>query len=159
MQKKMTIRTALVAALFMLCVALGAQFQAVALAQGATAPPSDPSAEAKRLLGQMDRAKLATIRDTKARADFLAGYDALKAVADNTSKTREKVLLAKFHRATLKLKADVPPKAGVTFNDCDAQMKRCLEQGTPPEYCQLSDDGCAFMALISIYFPEGAPEP
>jgi type II secretory pathway component PulJ len=115
--------------------------------------------QAKRMLAQMDRTKLTRIEDAKLRAELLEGYDALKAVAENTSQARETVLLAKVHRVALKLKAkaEEPKTAFVSLNECNKRLSDCLELGTPPNICGLNDDMCIMFAWISTLFPPGAP--
>jgi hypothetical protein len=121
-------------------------------AQGAK-PELETATLAKETLAKLDRAKIQTIRDAKTRTDLLAGYDAIKAVADNTSQTREHVLLARVHTVALKLKNDTPgPSADHSVDGC---AKAPCRVGT--QLCQLTFDMCIEMVRFEHYFPPGAP--
>ena len=156
MQKLSKTQPALIAILVMLCAALTVPFHAVSAAHS-TRPQLESATIAKRLIGQMDRAKIERIKDKDARAELLRGFDALKAVADNTQQTREKILLARVHSSALKLKAQTQT-AGIKLSDCENKMSTCSEMGTPPNLCQLNLDGCIMMARQSAYFPPGGPD-
>lgn len=159
MQKLSKIRMTLMAVLVMLVAAMTGQLHAVASAQAGAPAPLESATRAKSILDQIDKAKIDRITDAGIRADIKSAYNALKAVADNTARTSEKVLLARTHTAALKLKAkaDSQKTYSVTLNDCYATSDKCHEMGTPPEYCDLNFDGCVMMAWISALFPPGAP--
>lgn len=159
MQKLSNIRMALLAGLMMLVAAMTGQLHVVASAQAGAPAPLESATRAKSILDQIDRAKIDRIKDAGIRADMKSAYNALKAVADNTSRTSEKVLLARTHTIALKLKAKAEPPntSSVTLNDCYATSDKCHEMGTPPEYCDLNFDGCVMLAWFSALFPPGAP--
>ena len=100
MQKLSSIKPALLATLIVFVTAVAGQFQA-ANAQGA-APPLASAIKAREVLAQIDRARIDRIPDAAVRAQLRRGYDALQAVARNTSRTSEKVLLARVHNIALK---------------------------------------------------------
>jgi hypothetical protein len=143
---------ALIPIFFMLVTTLAGQFYAVN-AQTA-APALESATRAREILAQMDRAKIGRIKEPTARADLIRGYDALTAVAKNTSRTSEKVLLARVHTIALKLKDKDPQPAGINFADCQNKLDTCLG---PPNLCQITWDGCIMMVRIAADFPPGAP--
>lgn len=159
MRKISKLQPALIAVFVMLGAVLVGQIHAARAAQGAAAAPLASATEAKRLLAQIDKAKIDKITDRNIRAEMQSGYAALKAVADNTARTSEKVLLARVHTAALKLKrrGEETKPAGFSLNECNSRLEDCNELGAPPELCQLGDDGCIMMAWIATLFPPGPP--
>jgi hypothetical protein len=150
MQRKWKIGSALMA-IMVVGATFAARFQTTR-AQGAQLQLQSATM-ARATLDKLDRAKMETIRDAKVRADLLAGYDALKAVAENTSQTREHVLLARVHTVALKLKHNSPdPAAEKSVDGC---AKAPCKLGT--QLCQLTFDMCIEMVRWEHYFPPGAP--
>jgi hypothetical protein len=140
------------ALMFFMLVAASGQFYA-ARAQTA-APLLESATRAQEILAQMDREQIGRIKEPRARADLIRGYDALTAVAKNTSRTSEKVLLARVHTVALKLKNTDPQPAGINFADCQNKLDDCkLGQ----KLCQIGWDGCIMMVRIAADFPPGAP--
>jgi hypothetical protein len=154
MRRISKIERTLVALFVMLAGALAVQLHGASAAQGGAAPELE-TAIAKRTLARLDRAKIQTIRNATDRADLLAGYDALKAIADNTSQARETVLLAKFHRAALKIKNN-GQTAGGSVDECDDKFGGGCKLGQ--KLCQLNFDMCIEMIRFEAYFPEGGPD-
>ncbi len=156
MQRISKTQLAFIAILFMLCAAMTGQLQAVAATQGA-APQMETATAAQGILAQLDRAKIQTIRNATDRADLLAEYDALKAVAGNTSQARETILLAKLHRATLKLKGNGQQQASIgSVDECGHKYGSGCPLGS--KMCQVNMDGCIAMIRFHAYFPSGGPD-
>jgi Tfp pilus assembly protein PilV len=116
------------------------------------------SAQAKRTIDQVERARIEKVRDVKfrtVRADMLKAYDAIKAIADNKSTTRTAGLLANLKRLTIKLKGEASA-AGFSLNDCNKKLEDCKILGGG-DLCELSDEMCIFMAIQMSWLPPAIP--
>jgi len=112
---------------------------ALLMAQGTTVEARSYSAEAKKTVDGIDSSKIGGIKNAALRAQMRRAFDAVKALADNQSKSRERTLVAAVHREALKLKA----KAGGTRGmDCEHRLQVCHDLEAPPEWCQFSYDNC-----------------
>lgn len=117
------------------------------------------STQAKRTLAEIDERSFANIKDARKRSAAQRSYNALKAVADNTSKAREAALIASFSRTVGNLRATPPPKQ--TFEQCDKQYETCIElckeTGGNCDLCRLGNEGCYLIKWAAFYAHENLP--
>ncbi len=84
--------------------------------------------EAKKTLARLGSPNFAKIKDTRKRDAMQNSYNAIKALADNSSAGRESALFASLDRATKTLKALPRPKKTKSFEqDCDNRYSTCME--------------------------------
>jgi hypothetical protein len=142
-------------ALLVLFVALvGAQGPAASgLGALQTAPARKAELEsattAKRALAELGARDFARVKDARMRAAGLRAVAALKAVANNNSRTREAALVAQFDRTILNLKA-LPQPAGLSLQMCDQYYDTCKEacKGSGDcKQCELGVNGCYLVRL------------
>ncbi len=142
-------------ALLVLFVALvGAQTSgASGLASPQTAPAQkaelETAAAAKRALADLGSRDFARVKDARMRAAGLRAVAALKAVANNNSRTREAGLVAQFDRSIRNLKA-LPQPAGLSLQMCDQYYETCKEackESGDCKQCDLGVNGCYLVRL------------
>lgn len=126
-------------------------------ASGAGAPQTAPArkaeletaAAAKRSLAELGSNDFARVKDARMRAAGLRAVAALKAVANNTSRTREAALVAQFDRSIRNLKA-LPQPAGLSLQMCDEYYNTCMEackHSGDCKQCDLGVNGCYLVRL------------
>jgi hypothetical protein len=118
------------------------------------------SAEAKRGLAKINPRNYAKIKSGRERAALQRSYNALKAIADNTSRAREAALMASFDRAMTTLKGLPPPAAG-SFQQCDESFKLCMEicnkNGNTCDMCKMGNGMCYLVQWGIARTNEGNP--
>jgi hypothetical protein len=129
-------------------------------ARTASSPKTElPSAtEAKRALAQLGSQDFSKVRDPKMRLESRQALGVLKAMASNTSKEREKELIAKLNRSILKLKG-MPQPTKMSFEQCDATYERCIEMckngAGDCDLCGIAQNGCYLVKLAAAIGHEG----
>jgi hypothetical protein len=134
-------------------------FAAIQTAGGAQASGEQKTAvaAAKRGVAEIDPRSFAKIKDARKRSMAQRSYNALKAIADNTSKPREASLIANFNRTIGVLKA-APPKTA-TFEACDRGYEFCKENCATDfscEFCQIVNGDCYLVQWAAYYAKEDA---
>lgn len=118
------------------------------------------AAEAKRALARLGTANFARIKDARKREAAQKAYDAIKALANNTSSEREATLAANLEQATLAIKAFPRPK-NASFQQCEGSyntcMELCKETGGNCKYCAISNNMCYDIALVLEWLNEQDP--
>lgn len=115
---------------------------------------SETSAGAKRVADKLTSYDLKRVKKSKLRDSWLRAFDALKAVAKNTSPSREAALIADFDRAIKSLKS-LPQPAAADTRQCDAHYERCIElckeaggnYGKDCKLCGIEQNGCYLTKL------------
>jgi hypothetical protein len=87
-------------------------------------PTDDPVATARQALAGVDSSQFARIKNARVRESFQRTYDAVKAIANNTSKDREQALIETFDREFDNLEA-ATKATGKTFGDCLDGYNNC----------------------------------
>lgn len=114
-------------------------------------------AAARRGVAALDPRSFAKIRDAKKRSAAQRSYNALKAIAENTSKAREAALIANFNRTIGVLKASPPKNA--SFEACDKNYDFCKESCATDfscEFCQIVNGDCYLNQWAAFYSKEDA---
>jgi hypothetical protein len=138
-------------ALLVLLVVLiaGQTFNAGAFAIARTVAPRqraelESAAEAKRGLAGINARNFEKFKNPRERRALQRSYDALKAIANNTSKAREAALMAKFDKTIGELKALTPTAA--SYAQCDDSYRRCREicnkNGNTCDLCNMVNGLC-----------------
>ena len=115
-------------------------------------------AAAKRGVAEIDPGSFARIKDAKKRSAAQRSYNALKAIAENTSKAREAGLVASFNRSIGVLKAWPPPR-NANFEACDRNYEFCKENcqtNFTCEFCQIVNGDCYLLQWAAFYAKEDA---
>lgn len=131
----------------------GNRYFAVSGAKAAVAAELKSATEAKRALARIGSPNFAKIKDARKRDAMQKSYDAIKALANNTSQEQEATLAANLTRAGQALKA-FPPAKAVDFQDCEWRYKNCAEQCKVSgmcSLCHLSNDLCVQASLIKAW--------
>lgn len=142
------------ALLILFVVLVGAQTSG---ASGLGAPQTAPArkaeletaAAAKQALAELGSNDFARVKDARMRAAGLRAVAALKAVANNTSRTREAALVTQFDRSIRNLKA-LPQPAGLSLQMCDKSYETCKElckESGNCKQCELGINGCYLVRL------------
>jgi hypothetical protein len=108
--------------------------------------------EAKRILANLGREDFSKAKDPKLRLEARKAVGVLKAIAANTSTTREGTLIAQLHRSVLNLK-NLPQPAGISLEGCnktyDACIELCKEGAGNCKLCDLGVEGCYILQLAA----------
>jgi hypothetical protein len=114
--------------------------------------------EAKRALAQLGSQDFSKVRDPKMRLESRQALGVLKAMASNTSREREKDLIAKLNRSILNLKGMPQPKH-MSLEQCDAAYERCIEMckngSINCDLCGIAQNGCYLVKLAAAIGHEG----
>lgn len=110
----------------------------------------ESAATAKRALAELGTKDFARVKDARLRVAALRAVTTLKAVANNTSRSREATLVAQLDRSILNLKA-LPQPAGMSLQACDKSyetcMELCKETGGDCKLCGIGQNGCYLVRL------------
>jgi hypothetical protein len=108
---------------------------------------------AQRMLSRMGSPDIRSIRDADLRAAAQRVYDALCAVAANTSREDEAMLLNTLDRAVFELKSKVPATCP-EVPDCDASYDACDEASSSVggwhKLCELGYDACYLNWFMAV---------
>lgn len=146
------------AAIFVLVLGVSATASAQTRVLNGAQLQLQTSAQAKRTIDKLSRARIERVRDVKfrtVRADMLKAFDAIKAIADNKSTTRTVTLLANLKRITIKLKGEASA-AAFSLNECNRRLDDCKVLGGG-DLCELSDEMCIIMAIEESWLPPDIP--
>ena len=143
--------------LFLLAAVIFVQAHAV---KAQTAPVQNTNSEsastaAKRALAKIDSRSFSKIKDARMRKALEQSYKALKAVADNKSKSREDRLIEAFDRTIKDLKTLPQPTGGGT-QECDSGYDTCIEvcKNTPGSDCKQCGWGQNLCYLVKLAIDE-----
>jgi hypothetical protein len=108
--------------------------------------------EAKRILASLGAQDFSKVKDPKLRLESRKALGIFKAIAANTSTTREVTLLAQLHRSIANLK-NLPQPAGISLEGCnktyDACIELCKEGAGNCKLCDLGVEGCYILQLAA----------
>lgn len=126
-----------------------------AMAQTASARKADleSSVKAKCILAGLGSRDFKRVKDARMRDAGGRALAALRAIADNTSKTREAALADDFERTIKDLKALPGQPTAADTRECDQYyelcMEICKEIGSDCKLCGIGQNGCYLTKLVA----------
>jgi hypothetical protein len=118
--------------------------------------------EARNTLARLGSPNFAKVKDARKRDAAQKGYDSIKALANNTSKERERALIAELARTTQVLKSFPRPATRSFEGQCDKRYETCMELCNASDghancdLCAMGNNMCYQLGILQEFMHENS---